>query len=131
MKIILDTHIILWWFEDTNRLSKKQKKTIENADQQNPLLISDISLWEIATLYELGRIKLKLPLRDWLMQAFAPPLVRLCGITAAIAATVASLPESFNRDPADRIITATALVHGATLVTNDERIIRSKIVSIL
>jgi len=92
-------------------------------------LLSDISLWEIATLYNLGRISLDLPLREWLERAAAPPLVRGVGISAAIAAAVAALPETFHRDPADRIIVASVQVTGATLMTRDRRIIESGIVA--
>ena len=72
--------------------------------------------------YELGRIKLRLPLRDWLEAAVAPPLVVRAGISPAVAAEVAMLPVTFHRGPADRILVATARVLGATLVTSDERI---------
>jgi PIN domain nuclease of toxin-antitoxin system len=64
-----------------------------------------------------------------LERAAAPPLVRVVGISAAIAAAVAALPETFHRDPADRIIVASAQVTGATLMTRDRRIIESGIVA--
>ena len=73
-------------------------------------------------LQGLGRIRLALPLREWLERAVAPPLVCRQGISPAIAAEVAALPDSFHRDPADRILVATARVLGATLLTNDRRI---------
>jgi PIN domain nuclease of toxin-antitoxin system len=95
------------------------------------LWISNISLWEIATLNSLGRIDLDLPLRDWLERATAPPLVRRAGITPAIAAEVAALPDTFHRDPADRIIVSTARVMGATLLTRDQRIRDAGIVQVL
>src|SRR5579883_1664497 len=115
MKALLDTHIFLWWLEDKNRLSPHQQQIVSKAQSSNPLLISDITLWEIATLYQLGRIKLAFPLRDWLDRAAAPPLVESHAISTAIAAQVASLPSSFHRDPADRIIVSTAILLGATL----------------
>jgi PIN domain nuclease of toxin-antitoxin system len=79
----------------------------------------------------LGRIKLHLPLRDWLEQATAPPLVARLAITPAVAAGVAALPDSFHRDPADRILVATARVFGATLLTQDRRIIEAELVPTL
>ena len=90
--------------------------------------MSDITLWEIATLLELGRVRLRLPLREWLERATAPPLVQRVGITPAIAAEAAALPPILHRDPADRIIIATARVLGATLLTLDQRIIDAKVV---
>ena len=95
---------------------------------RQPLLVSDITLWEVATLYERGRLRLRMGLREWLETAVAPPLVERASITPAVAAQVASLPPTFHRGPADRILVATALVHGATLLTQDELIIDAGIV---
>jgi len=131
VKLLLDTGVLLRWFEGRQGLSRSHRRALRNAKSDEPLLVSDISLWEIATLSELGRIRLRLPLRDWLEQATAPPLVTCCGITPAIAAEVATLPSTFHRDPADRIIVATARVHGATLLTTDRPIIRAGIVPTL
>ena len=122
---LLDTHIIVWWFEQSPRLLPAQEKAIASADAKSPLVISDISLWEISTLVSLGRLKLQLSLRDWLDRVVAPPLVRRIGISPAVAAEVALLPDSFHRDPADRILVATSRIIGATLLTLDSRIIDS------
>ncbi|MCY3624272.1 MAG: type II toxin-antitoxin system VapC family toxin [Gammaproteobacteria bacterium] len=123
MTCLLDTHILIWWLNDGVRLSPAQHEVLSKADAESPLVVSDISLWEVATLWGLGRIQLSLPLREWLDRAVAPPLVRRQGISPAIAAELAALPESFHRDPADRILVATARVLGATLVTQDQRIV--------
>lgn len=131
MKALLDTHILLWWLGEDPRLSLEQREVLEKADATNPLWVADITLWEIATLLSLGRIKLHLPLREWLEQATAPPLVQRVAITPAVAAEVAALPDSFHRDPADRIIVATARVLGATLVTRDRRIVEAGLVPTL
>ncbi len=131
MKALLDTHILLWWLGTATRLSAAQWKVIESAGPNEPLWVSEITLWEIATLHSLNRIELRLPLRDWLEKATAPPLVRRFGISPAVAAEVAALPDSFHRDPADRIIVATARVLGATLLTRDQRIRRAKLVPTL
>ncbi len=131
MKALLDTHILLWWLGEDTRLAPEQRHILEKADAENPLWVSDITLWEIATLFSLGRIRLHLPLREWLEQATAPPLIRQIPITPAIASEVAALPDSFHRDPADRILVATARVFGATLVTRDRRIIEAGLVPTL
>ena len=128
MNVLLDTHILLWWLEDQKRLSREQLEILSSADADSPLQVADVSLWEIATLYGLGRVELTIPLREWLEDAVAPPLVRRRGISPAIAAALASLPDSFHRDPADRILVATARVYRATLLTNDHRIIKAKLV---
>ena len=120
---LLDTHVLIWWLNDIDRLSSAQKAVVMAASVDSPLLVSDISLLEIATLHGLGRLRLKIPLREWLEKATAPPLVRRQGISPAIAAESAALPDSFHRDPADRILVATARVIGATLLTHDRRIL--------
>ena len=130
MRLLLDTHILLWWFDAEPRLSATQRAALGGATEEEPLCVSDITLWEIATLLQLGRIELRLPLRDWLEAATAPPLVRRCAISPAVAAELAALPATL-RDPADRIIVATARVLGATLVTQDRPIIASGVVPTL
>ena len=79
-------------------------------------------------LCSLGRISLDRSLRDWLELAVAAPLVYRVGISPAVATEVAALPDSFHRDPGDRIIVASARVMGAVLLTNDRRIIEAAIV---
>ena len=128
MKALLDTHILIRWLSDRSQLSSRQSQVIETADADSPLLVSDISLWEVATLHSLGRIRLSIPLREWLEKAVAPPLVRRLGISPAIAAEMAALPDWFHRDPADRILVATARTLGALLLTQDRRIVDSALV---
>lgn len=131
MTALLDTHVLIWWLQGEGPLSTAQRRVLEAADADSPLRISDISLWEIATLHSLQRIRLALPLREWLAKAVAPQLVRRHGISPAIASEVAALPGSFHGDPADRIIVATARVVGATLLTHDRHILNSGLVATL
>jgi len=79
-------------------------------------------------LHSLGRIRLAIPLREWLEKAVAPPLVHRHGISPAVAGELVLLPESFHRDPADRILVATARVLGATFLTRDHRITEARLV---
>lgn len=123
MIALLDTHILIWWLTDVTQLSEAQREVVKSAGPDGPVHVSDISLWEVAMLHNLGRIRLALPLRDWLDKAVAPPLVRRQPISPGVAAEVAALPDSFHRDPADRIIVATARILGATLLTRDHRIV--------
>lgn len=131
MTALLDTHILIWWLNGSSRLSPAQREVVASASAESPLLVSDISLWEMATLQSLGRIRLNIALRAWLDKAVAPPLVRRHGISPAIAAELATLPDTLQRDPADRILVATARVFGATLLTQDRRIIDSALVDTL
>ena len=77
MTALLDTHILIWWLNDSNRLSPNQQEVVASASAESPLLVSDISLWEVATLHSLGRIQLTIPLREWLDKALAPQTVDL------------------------------------------------------
>ena len=131
MSVLLDTHALLWWLLEERRLSPRQRRAVRAASPEDPLLVSDFTLQEIATLVELRRVELDVPVRDWLEQATAPPLVRVLPIGAAVAAEVAALPPGFHRDPADRIIVSTARVFAAALLTSDRRIIDSGLVSII
>lgn len=126
---LLDTHILLWWVGGAYRFSSAVQKIFDKTSPEQPLLLSVISLWEIAMLKALGRIELHLPVREWLEIASAPPLIQCQTITPAIAAEVAQLPREFQRDPADRLIVATGRVVGATVITLDQRICDSKLVS--
>jgi PIN domain nuclease of toxin-antitoxin system len=125
---LLDTHVLVWWIEGGKRLSRRQRQVISRASAAEPLLVSDITLWEVAMLHSHGRIKLGLPLRDWLEGAVAPEWVRRMGISPAIAADVTLLPAGAPNDPADRIILATARVLGATLLTRDSSMIDAEVV---
>lgn len=131
MNLILDTHLLLWSAGGDDRLPAAHGRALDEIGEESPALVSDITLWEIATLHRLGKIELTLPLRDWLEHATAPPLVRRFGVTPAVAATTAELPDDLPGDPADRIIVATAKVLGATLLTCDQAIIDSGAVQVL
>lgn len=130
MRFVLDTHVLLWWVDGSERLSSRHREALGTVGVDAPAFVADISLWEIATLARLGRIELRLPLRDWLERAVAPPLVRRFAITPAVAAATTALPREFPGDPADRIITATAQVLGARLLTEDRRIVEAGVVDV-
>ena len=121
----------MWWFERNPRLTAAQMAVLNEAQVGPPLLVSDVTLWEIAILSNLGRLQFEMPLQEWLERATAAPLVERCRITPAIAAQVAALPETFHRDPADRILLSTAKVAGAILLTADAKIIQSGLVKTL
>jgi len=130
VSLLLDTHVLIWWMAESGSLSEGQRGLLAGVSPARPALVSDISLWEIATLCERGRISLSLPVREWLERATAPPFVQRIGISPAVAAQVAALPASFHRDPADRIIVSTAMILGATLLTCDRRIIEAGLVPV-
>lgn len=131
MIALLDTHILLWWFERGRRLSSAQRRLLARASERASLGVSDITFLEIALLVEKSRIKLAVPLDEWLMRATAAPLVERCGISPAIARELADLQATRDWDPADRVLVASARVLGVPLVTSDARIIESGLVRVI
>lgn len=131
MKVLLDTHVVVHWIEGAPELTPAHRAAIDAASEVEPVLVSEISLWELACLVRLGRLRPSIPLRDWLDAAVAPPLVRRVPISPAVAAEVAALPATLHRDPADHLLIASARVAGATLLTLDRRIIASGLVATL
>jgi PIN domain nuclease of toxin-antitoxin system len=115
--VLLDSHVVHWWSAEPDRLSRPATRAIEQADE---LAVASISWFELAWLAQHGRIVLSVPLRAWL-DGLAEQ-VRTAGTSPAIAATAVTLPDSFPGDPADRLIYATAIEHGWSLVTKDERL---------
>jgi PIN domain nuclease of toxin-antitoxin system len=122
--IIIDTNILLFSFITPDELDKKTRLQIEEHQQNNRLIISSISLWEIATLASKKRINVYRPIVDFLKFIATFPGIQVIDISFDIAAESVSLPNNFHKDPADRIIVATTRVYGATLLTRDEAIIK-------
>jgi PIN domain nuclease of toxin-antitoxin system len=123
---MLDTHIWIWWLHGDHRLPESVRSELDALPAEHRPMISDISLWEVAMLVARGRLELDRSLESWLQ--LATRAVKVWPITTSIAAAVAALPESFQRDPADRIIVATSANRGAPLITLDRRIIESGLV---
>jgi PIN domain nuclease of toxin-antitoxin system len=119
--ILLDTSVVLWVAFDADRLSKKAKATIDEARRTGEgLAISDMTLLEIAMLANKKRIPLNVSLESFLSQM--EDRFAVLPMTAEICARAYALPPKYFKDPADRIIAATALVEGLTLVTADAQI---------
>lgn len=125
---LLDTHAWIWWLHGDVRLGKQTLRKLDQLPGHTRPAISDISLWEVATLVSLGRLELKSTLDAWLAVAAHPKTVRVLPITARIAAEVARLPDAFRRDPADRLIVSTSRVHGLPVLTRDAAIAKSGLV---
>ena len=117
--IVLDTHVWLWWLSETSLLSKNASREIGKADR---IGICSISCFEVAIAVAKGRISIDRGILDWLETALAQPIVELLQITPRIAARASQLGTAFHGDPADRLITATAMMESVPLVTKDARI---------
>ena len=124
--ILVDTHVVLWLLSDPARLSKAARAAIEDARRNGGgLAICGITLLEIATANLNGRISLTVSLESFLKDV--EERFVLLPISARACARTLSFPAGYPKDPADRVIGATALVEGISLVTADREIRRAKV----
>jgi PIN domain nuclease of toxin-antitoxin system len=123
--ITLDTCSLVWLSLSPDRLSKNAKKAIKN----NSLIMSDISLWEIAMLTKSGRLIIDTSYSEYIELLLSSFGIQVNPITPEIARMSVDFDDSVNRDPADRIIAATSLVEDAPLVTADKNLIKAKIIN--
>jgi PIN domain nuclease of toxin-antitoxin system len=125
--ILLDTHIVLWLALEPERISKRVQAVIDEARRSGAgLAISAMTLVEIATLFGKRRFNLAVSLESFLDELERRFVV--LPINARACARMLSLPAGYPKDPADRVIGATALVEGMSLVTADREIRRAKVV---
>ncbi len=120
--IVLDTHTLIWWISDDPQLSKAAADTILHELIDGEVIISSISAWEVAMLVEKNRLVLSMDVDAWLNAISSIERVRFYPVDNEIAVKSASLPGEFHKDPADRIIVATARKLGCALITADEKI---------
>jgi PIN domain nuclease of toxin-antitoxin system len=123
--ILLDTHVVVWLAFDSSRLSRPARSAIDQArERKDGLAISDITLLELATLASKGRIRLDVSLESFLREVETRFVI--LPISALICVAALQLPPASPKDPADRIIAATAIVKGLRLLTADREIRRLK-----
>ena len=125
--ILVDTHVVVWLAFDQDQISRKARSAIEEArNNADGLAISDVTLLELAALASKERIHLEISLESFLQEVEARFVV--LPITGRACARAIGFPASYPKDPADRIIGATALVEGLRLITADREIRQSKTV---
>ena len=113
MRLLLDTHVLLWWLADDRRLGRRTRQII--ADPNNAIFVSAASIWEIAIKAGLGRLKVDV---DVLTSGLEVNGLTPLPIAAAHAAGVFHLP-LLHRDPFDRMLIAQARTEKLQLVTRD------------
>ena len=121
MKILLDTHVWIWSQESPELLGPTARSTV--ADENSALFVSPVSSLEISRLAWGGHLTLAGRLQTWVSESLNALLADTVPLTHEIAITAYDLPGEFHRDPADRMLVATARVLDLTLMTADERIL--------
>jgi PIN domain nuclease of toxin-antitoxin system len=131
LKYLLDTHTCIWTLLDHPRLGRRARTIVSGSRTPKPLGLAAISLKEAAWLLARGRVAVSEPTRwsDWLREAAAAPDIEVLPLTVDIAIESEQLPEAFPADPADRLIAATAKVHGLVLLTADRAVRASRAVA--
>ena len=121
--ILLDTHVWVWFISNPELLSKAAKKAIHAAMEQKAIVISSISAWEVALLVAKKRLKFTMSVTDWITKSERLPFFQFLPVDNSVAVKSVNLPHPLHRDPADRLIIATAITIAAPVVTKDEKLI--------
>ncbi|HWD59932.1 MAG TPA: type II toxin-antitoxin system VapC family toxin [Stellaceae bacterium] len=123
--LLLDTHIALWLESGDQRLQSSTRSIID-AHWQNggAILLSAVTVWEIALLVDAGRLRLDVPVEVWVRRFLDYPGIDAAPLDHGAAARSYQLHHLEHRDPADRLLIATAIEYECPLVTYDQRIIR-------
>lgn len=122
VNILLDTHMLLWYAEGTN-LSDQEIMIMEKARKSNQLFISAITIWEIAMLVQKEKIALSIDLNEWVDKVLSLPKINLLDLSIPILLQSCNLPQLLHKDPADRMIIATARSNDLHIMTHDQKII--------
>ena len=121
MNFLLDTHVWIWTQESPETLGPRTRRAF--AAEESRLLVSPVSSLELAQLAWAGRLTLAGRLQTWISESLQELLAETVPLSHEIAAGAYDLPGEFHRDPADRILVATARVHDLTVATADSRIL--------
>jgi PIN domain nuclease of toxin-antitoxin system len=116
MRVLVDTHVFLWWVEGDRALPAKARAAL--ADQENECLISLVSAWELAIKAGLGKLKLALPVKRYVVEHVAANGFRMLDIQMAHVGRVETL-DPHHGDPFDRLLIAQALEEKLPVVTAD------------
>lgn len=121
--ILLDTHIWLWWLMGGGQLRPDKRARLDKLAMNGEICISWVSIWETEMLERKNRVHLGMPFESWLDTALHPDYCKILPVDREVVCAQRKLPDYFHSDPADRLITATALLAGIPLATLDSRII--------
>lgn len=129
--ILLDTCAIIWDAIDPSQLSAKAVETIDRADQQSALIMSDISIWEVAMLVKKGRIEIDTNAANFINLFLQSRNISVVQISPEIAELSVNFAADIGGDPADRLIAATSVIYNAQLLTADTRLLNNELIDTL
>lgn len=121
MRLLLDTHVWIWTQEKPQELGAETTRQI--IDRRQSLFVSTVSTLEIARLVSVGMIEVQGSLDSWVQDTLESLDCRTLEVSHKVAIGAYSLPQPFHKDPADRVIAATARIHDLTLVTAHQRLL--------
>ena len=126
--IMLDTCAFIWLALNHKKLTAKAKSAIEKAEETDRLMMCDITLWEVAMLKHKGRLHIDTTAQIFCNLALQARNIQVQIITTEIAELSVNFDQTINNDPADRLIAATSILYGASLVTADTNLRESKLI---
>lgn len=123
MRYLLDTHIILWWLEQPEKLSKKTRDVIQ--DRKNRIFLSSVSFWEMAIKQNIGRLKLP----NNILEVLTAEGFDTIPLSPDEALSVAGLPQ-IHKDPFDRMLIMQAKLNDLVMITHDKTIAQYPVVTL-
>jgi PIN domain nuclease of toxin-antitoxin system len=120
MKLLLDTHIFIFWVDDPGKLSSSTLAALE--DDSNELLLSTVSVWEMQIKSHLGKLQLRTPLKDLLLRQQITNNLTVLPITLTHVLALDGLPR-LHHDPFDRLLVAQSIDEDLVLVTRDSKLL--------
>ena len=122
--ILLDTHVWLWSAEgDAHRVGRRARQLLSREEAAEGIRVSAVTVFEVAALHTLGRVRLATPLEQWLREALAVAGIRIAELSPSIAIDAGAIPRTSLADPIDRLLVATARRLQATFLTADARVL--------
>lgn len=122
--ILLDTHVWLWSAAgDARRIGRRARRLLSRAESDGTIRISPVTVFEVAALHTLGRIRLARPLEQWIRESVDVAGIRIAELSPAIALDAGAVSRTALADPIDRLLVATARRLSATLLTSDSRVL--------
>lgn len=128
MNYLLDTHYLIWLLSEPNKMKPRIRKIIE--DQDNTIIFSVISLWEISLKFSLGKLQFDHKKIEDIPSACTEMGIELAPLYPKESSSVHLLAANFHKDPFDRMLICQAMNNRYTLITNDEQILQYKSVGL-